>query len=194
MADNLFLVNTMYPALYSALILTAYCVTGRYNISLEGKIKNTNCFLSQKTVELLSDVQSLQKFSIKKLNQLNFKILFKGCNEHKLFLFCPNKKNLPISFFPLHKIVLYLSLPSNLTSYLLILDIFRSNSKVIFREPTEFFYESMNVSEYKKILQSSAVFKSLNFGAVFSAIYNNRSGYIGLQEKNFCPARKSSLP
>ena len=121
MADNLLLVNTMNLALYSALILTAYCVTGRYNISLEGKIKNTNCFLSQKTVELLSDVQSLQKFSIKKLNQVNFKILFKGCNENELFLFCPNKKYLPISFFPLHKIDLYLSLPSNLTSYLLIL-------------------------------------------------------------------------
>ena len=92
----------MYPALLTALIVS---VTGRYNISLEGKIKNTNCYISQKTVELLSDVQSLQKFSIKKLNQLSFRILFKDCKEHKLFLFCPNKKYLPISFFPFKKLI-----------------------------------------------------------------------------------------
>ena len=185
MADNSQLVNNMYPALLTALIVTTYSVTGRYNISLEGKIKNTNCFLSQKTVELLGDAQSLQKFSIKKLNQLNFKILFKGCHDHELFLFCSNKAYLPISFFPLHKINLYLDLPSNLTSYLLILDIFRSHSKIIFREPTEFFYESINVSDYKQALQSSAIFKSLDFGAVFSPGYNNKSGYIALLKGQF---------
>ena len=143
-------VNNMNPALLGALIVAICSVLGGHNFSIEGKIKNTNCFLSQKTTEILGDSKSLQKLSIKKLNQLNFKILFKGCHDHNFFLFCSNKTYLPLSFFPLHKINLYFALPSNLTSSLLLLDIFRSHKKIIFREHTSFFYTSMNVSEYKK--------------------------------------------
>ena len=143
-------VNNMNPALLTALIVTTYSVLGRYNLSIEGKIKDTNCFLSQKTTEILGDSKSLQKLSIKKLNQLNFKILFKGCHDHNFFLFCSNRTYLPLSFFPLHKIDLYFALPSNLTSSLLVLDIFRSHKKIIFWEHTSFFYDSMNVSDYKK--------------------------------------------
>ena len=91
----LLVVNNMKIALCLALLLTV-CITGVYNIVLEDKIPNTNCYISQKTVELLSNVQTLQKFLIKKLDQISFKILFKNCEEHNLSLFCPRKTYLPL--------------------------------------------------------------------------------------------------
>ena len=131
--------NTMKPALLVALIVAICSVLGGHNFSIEGKLRDTNCFLSQKTTEILGDSKSLQKLSIKKLNQLNFKILFKGCHDHNFFLFCSSKTYLPLSFFPLHKINLYFALPSNLTSSLLLLNIFRSHKKIIFWKHNSFF-------------------------------------------------------
>ena len=121
-----------------ALILIS-SVIGVYNLNLEEKINNSNCYLSQRKVELFSNVQTLQKYSIKKLDKMSFKTVFSNCTEHDMFLSCPQKRYLPISFFPLHKIDFYLNLPSYLNPYLLILDIFRSHSKVIFRSPNNFF-------------------------------------------------------
>ena len=73
-----------------ALILIS-SVIGVYNLNLEEKINNSNCYLSQRKVELFSNVQTLQKYSIKKLDKMSFQTLFKNCKEHDLFLFCPKK-------------------------------------------------------------------------------------------------------
>ena len=116
---------------------------------------------------------------------MSFKTLFNNCIDHDVFLSCTQKRCLPISFFPLHEIDFYLDLPSYLYQYLLILDIFPSHSKVIFKTPNNFFYESLNASEYKTLLKSSPIYADLNFGDAFSDIWKNKSGYIALQGKKF---------
>ena len=129
----------MSPQVLVALIAAICSVLEGHNSTLKGKILASNCFLSQKQTEILGDTKSLQQLSIKKLNKINFQLLFKGCHEDNFFLFCFNKTYLPLSFFPLSQINLYFALPSNLTSSLLLLNIFRSHKKIIFREHNSFF-------------------------------------------------------
>ena len=76
---------------FLALILIS-SVIGVYNLNLEEKINNSNCYLSQRKVELFSNVQMLQKYSIKKLDKMSFQTIFENCKEHDLFLFCPKKR------------------------------------------------------------------------------------------------------
>ena len=116
---------------------------------------------------------------------MRFKTLFDNCIEYDVFLYCTQKRYLPISYFPLQEIDFYLELPSYLHAYLLVLDIFRSHSKIIFKTQNNFFYESLNASEYKNLLESSSVYADLDFGDAFSDIWTNKSGYIGLQGKRF---------
>ena len=82
---------------------------------------------------------SVQQISVKKLDKINIQLLFKDCRENNYFLFCFNKEYLPLSFFPLSKIQLYFSLPANLTSSFLLLNIFKSHKNIIFKEHNSFF-------------------------------------------------------
>ena len=80
---------SMKSALLIAIIVISR-VLGVYSqqIDLNTKLNNSNCYLSQCTVELFSNVQTLQKYSIKKLNTVRFKTLFDNCIEYDVFLYC----------------------------------------------------------------------------------------------------------
>ena len=110
-----------------------------HNFTLQGGILANKCFLSQKKTEILSNTKNLQQISVKKLDKINIQLLFKDCRENNYFLFCFNKEYLPLSFFPLSQIKLYFFLPTNLTSSLLLLNIFKSHKNIIFKEHNSFF-------------------------------------------------------
>ena len=117
-----------------------------HNSTLKGRILANKCYLSQRKTEILSNTKSLQQISIKKLDKINLQLLFKDCHENNYFLFCFNKEYLPLSFFPLSQIKLYFSLPTNLTSSLLLLNIFKSHKNIIFWEHISLFMTSMNIN------------------------------------------------
>ena len=150
-----------------AFIATICSILEGHNSTLKGKILASNCFLSQKQTEILGNTKSLQQISIKKLDKINFQLLFKDCHEDNYFLFCFNKNYLPLSFFPLSQIKLYFSLPTNLTSSLLLLNIFKSHKNIIFREHNSFFLfqsECVNIQTNftsKSPFQENKVWKCL---------------------------------
>ena len=138
-----------------------------HNSTLKGRILANKCYLSQRKTEILSNTKSLQQISIKNLDKINFQLLFKDCHEDNYFLFCFNKNYLPLSFFPLSQIKLYFSLPTNLTSSLLLLNIFKSHKNIIFREHNSFFYTSLNVSTYKKNITIQSHFQKTKIWQCF---------------------------
>ena len=107
---------------------------GLYTYDINNKLNNTNCYLSKRKIEILSKSQQLQKLSIKRLDSLNFQILFKNCSEFDFFLVCDQRKYLSLSFFPINKIEYYFDLPDYVQEYLVLTDIFRSHNSIIFKE------------------------------------------------------------
>ena len=133
---------------------------------------------------MLSHNQSLKSYLLPQLNKnVQLSSLFTNCYAITEFMVCRDFKFSSQGYLPFNKVPKYLSLPNNLTGYMVITDLYRNNDSVSFLENNKFLYSNIQVARYEKTLKTSSIFNKLNFNHVFSQKYANKAGFIGIQNK-----------